>query len=92
MTATDSMAMRAFSRRYQLNDTVSRLGLLPVRPHSGGTPPVVPMRASTEREISFGPFRLLPNQRLLTKAGIEVRVGSRALDILISLLEHPASH
>ena len=30
-----------------------------------------------------------PNQRLLTKAGREVRVGSRALDILISLLEHP---
>jgi hypothetical protein len=29
----------------------------------------VPMRAATEREISFGPFRLLPNQRLLTKAG-----------------------
>ena len=89
MTATNSMATRARGRRYQLNDTVSRLDLLPVRPHSGGTPAVVPMRAATEREISFGPFRLLPNQRLLTKAGREVRVGSRALDILIALLEHP---
>ena len=49
----------------------------------------VPMRAATEREISFGPFRLHPNQRLLTKAGREVRVGSRALDILISLLDTP---
>jgi DNA-binding winged helix-turn-helix (wHTH) protein len=81
--------MRARGRRYQLNDTVSRLDLLPVRPHSGGTQAVVLMRASTEREISFGPFRLLTNQRLLTKAGRELRVGSRALDILIALLEHP---
>lgn len=90
MTATNSTATRACGHRYQLNDTVSRLDLLPVRPHSGGTPAVVPMRAATEREISFGPFRLLPNQRLLTKAGREVRVGSRALDILIALLEHPS--
>jgi hypothetical protein len=63
MTATNSMSMRARGRRYQLNDTVSRLDLLPVRPHSGGTQAVVLMRASTEREISFGPFRLLTNQR-----------------------------
>jgi DNA-binding winged helix-turn-helix (wHTH) protein len=90
MTATNSTATRARGHRYQLNDTVSRWDLLPVRPHSGGTPAVVPMRAATEREISFGPFRLLPNQRLLTKAGREVRVGSRALDILIALLEHPS--
>jgi DNA-binding winged helix-turn-helix (wHTH) protein len=88
MTATNFMATRARGG-YQLNDTVSRLGLLPVRPHSGGTPPVARMRASTELEISFGAFRLLPNRRLLTKAGREVRVGSRALDILIALLEHP---
>jgi DNA-binding winged helix-turn-helix (wHTH) protein len=89
MTATDSMAIRAFGRRHQLNDTVSRLDLFPVSPHAGGTQATVPMRASTEREISFGPFCLLPNQRLLTKAGKEVRVGSRVLDILIALLEHP---
>jgi DNA-binding winged helix-turn-helix (wHTH) protein len=89
MTATNSMSMRARSHNYQLNDTVSRLDLLPVRPHSGGTQAVVSMRASTEREIWFGPFRLLTNQRLLTKAGRELRVGSRALDILIALLEHP---
>ena len=60
MTATNSMEMSACSRRYQLNDSVSRRDLLPVRSHSGGTPAVVRMRASTEREISFGPFRLLP--------------------------------
>jgi len=85
MTATNSMAFRAFSHRFQLDDTASRLNLLPLRPNANGTP----RRASSEREISFGPFRLLPHQRLLTKAGREVRVGSRVLDILISLLEHP---
>jgi DNA-binding winged helix-turn-helix (wHTH) protein len=87
MTATDSLAMRASGRRYQLNDTVTRLHSLPRRPHAGGTHTVAPMRATAEREISFGPFRLHPNQRLLTKAGREVRLGSRALDILITLLE-----
>ena len=61
------------------------MNLLPLRPNANGTP----RRASSEREISFGPFRLLPHQRLLTKAGTEARVGSRALDILIALLERP---
>ena len=89
MTATDSMAIRACSRRSQLNDTISPLDLLPMGRHAGETQVVEPMRASTEREISFGPFRLFPYQRLLTKAGKEVRVGSWALDILITLLEHP---
>ena len=44
---------------------------------------------SAEPAISFGPFRLLPAQRLLLKAGNPVRVGSRALDILIALVERP---
>jgi predicted ATPase/DNA-binding winged helix-turn-helix (wHTH) protein len=42
-----------------------------------------------ERAISFGPFRLLPTQRLLLEAGKPVRLGSRALDILIALVERP---
>ena len=33
------------------------------------------------RAISFGPFRLLPTQRLLQEWGKPVRLGSRALDI-----------
>jgi hypothetical protein len=37
--------------------------------------------------ISFGPFRLLPTERLLEKEGIPVHVGGRALDILIFLVE-----
>lgn len=44
--------------------------------------------ATIERAISFGPFRLLPAQRLLLEADKPVRVGSRALDILIALVEH----
>ena len=40
-----------------------------------------------ERVISFGPFRLLPKQRLLLEGDRPVRLGSRALDILIALAE-----
>ena len=45
--------------------------------------------ASAERTISFGPFVLFPKQWLLLKADKSIRLGSRALDILITLLEHP---
>src|SRR5260221_3856644 len=37
--------------------------------------------------ILFGPFRLLPAQRLLLHADKPVRLGSRALDVLIVLVE-----
>src|SRR5262245_33030178 len=37
--------------------------------------------------FSFGPFRLSRTQRLLTKRGKPVRIGSRAFDILLVLLE-----
>ena len=39
--------------------------------------------------IAFGPFHLLPARRLLLQAGRPVRLGSRALEILIALVEHP---
>ena len=42
-----------------------------------------------EPVISFGPFRLLPSQRLLLEGDKQVRLGSRALDILIALIEKP---
>jgi DNA-binding response OmpR family regulator len=45
------------------------------------------IRASTGRAISFGPFRLLPAQRLLLYANKAVPLGSRALDILVALAE-----
>ena len=38
--------------------------------------------------ISFGPFRLLAGQRLLLEGDRRVRLGSRAFDILIALVEH----
>jgi predicted ATPase len=42
-----------------------------------------------ERAISFGPFRLLSARRLLLEGDRPVRLGSRALDMLIALVEHP---
>src|SRR5438067_13852519 len=39
--------------------------------------------------ISFGPFRLLPAQRLLLEGDQPVRLGSRAFDILATLPERP---
>jgi len=39
------------------------------------------------RAISFDPFSLLPEQRLLLEGDREVRLGSRALDILVFLVE-----
>src|SRR5258708_36447586 len=40
--------------------------------------------------ICFGPFRLSITERLLEKGGELVQLGSRALDILIALVERPA--
>src|SRR3982075_2227284 len=40
--------------------------------------------------ICFGPFRLSTTERVLEKEGIPVRLGSRALDILVALVERPA--
>jgi predicted ATPase/DNA-binding winged helix-turn-helix (wHTH) protein len=40
-------------------------------------------------EIKFGPFRLSPRERLLTKDGVPVSIGGRPLDILITLIKRP---
>ena len=40
--------------------------------------------------IYFGPFRLSVTERVLEKEGVRVRLGSRALDILIALVERSA--
>jgi len=40
-------------------------------------------------EVSFGLFRLFPTQFLLLEGDKAVRLGSRALEILIVLLERP---
>jgi DNA-binding winged helix-turn-helix (wHTH) protein len=41
--------------------------------------------------ICFGPFRLSVTERVLEKEGVRVRLGSRALDILIALVERPGA-
>jgi DNA-binding winged helix-turn-helix (wHTH) protein len=38
--------------------------------------------------LSFGPFRLSPTRRVLTRDGKPVRLGSRALDLLIALVDN----
>lgn len=40
-----------------------------------------------DHQISFGPFRLHPTARLLEREGIQVKLGDRALDVLIVLIE-----
>jgi DNA-binding winged helix-turn-helix (wHTH) protein len=47
-----------------------------------------PARGYAEDAFLFGSFRLLPRQRLLSSGDEPVRLGSRALDILIALVEH----
>lgn len=44
------------------------------------------LRAQSRDVISFGPFSLVANERLLTRAGEPVDLGARALDILLILV------
>jgi predicted ATPase/DNA-binding winged helix-turn-helix (wHTH) protein len=45
--------------------------------------------AQTGDVISFGPFRLVRSERLLTREGAPVEMGARSLDILVTLLSSP---
>src|SRR5262249_29947835 len=47
---------------------------------------MVPTVAPSRDVLSFGPFRLAPGERLLTREGAPVELGARALDILIALV------
>ena len=50
----------------------------------------MPVSAGRPREgFSFGPYNLLVRERLLTKDGVPVELGARALDILIALISQP---
>jgi len=44
-------------------------------------------RSAHNDVITFGPFRLLEKERRLERNGIDVKLGSRALEILIALAE-----
>ena len=61
------------------------------RVQSPDTDPLKPSKPAgvTTREVSFGPFRLLPAQRLLLEGDKPVPLGSRAMHILMVLLERP---
>jgi EAL domain-containing protein (putative c-di-GMP-specific phosphodiesterase class I)/DNA-binding winged helix-turn-helix (wHTH) protein len=50
---------------------------------------VVGRKGDTKDVMSFGPFRLDRAQRLLLEGNKPIHIGSRALDILILLLEKP---
>jgi predicted ATPase/DNA-binding winged helix-turn-helix (wHTH) protein len=43
--------------------------------------------AGSQAGVSFGPFRLFAGKRLLEKNGIPIALGSRAMDVLIVLVE-----
>ena len=43
----------------------------------------------TKAAVSFGPFDLVPGERLLTKDGVPLELSARALDILIALVSRP---
>jgi predicted ATPase/DNA-binding winged helix-turn-helix (wHTH) protein len=45
------------------------------------------MEDSSGRSVSFGPFRLYPEARLIEKEGLRLTLGSRALDVLIVLVD-----
>jgi len=58
----------------------------------GGSPRTLEQRGGppSQRETiaSFGPFRLRTTERVLEKHGRPLKIGSRALDILITLVQH----
>src|SRR5258707_2107280 len=45
-------------------------------------------RLVNEESFAFGAFRLIPAQRMLLEDGKPLRLGRRALDILVSLVEN----
>ncbi|WP_397458439.1 winged helix-turn-helix domain-containing protein [Pseudomonas asplenii] len=46
------------------------------------------MTLSLEQAVRFGPYRTYPGQRLILEADRPLRLGRRAMDILLILLEH----
>ncbi len=51
-------------------------------------PPTGQAETVSDFSLSFGPFRLSPTRRVLARDGKPVRLGSRALDLLIALVEN----
>ena len=47
------------------------------------------MSRNREPAVQFGPYRVFPDQRLIVENDRPLRLGRRAMDILLVLLEHP---
>src|SRR5579872_3566745 len=45
--------------------------------------------ATTGETLSFGPFSLVASERLLTRNGVEVELGGRAMELLLRLVSRP---
>ena len=63
-------------------------GAGPSRSGARGAAPPEAARPPAARAISFGPYLLRANLRLLERDGVAVRLGDRAFDILYVLTEH----
>src|SRR5262249_2775527 len=59
-----------------------------IRPSSSGTKVPAPSDGSA---VAFGPFRLYPERGLLFEGEKPLQLGSRALDLLSVLVEHPGA-
>ena len=57
--------------------------------HRNASKPANGLNSLVKSAVCFGSFKLLPSQHLLLEGGRPVRLGSRALDILIALVERP---
>jgi len=95
MTRTPSIAghqVRPFDRRLS---SVVRLAASANGPQTGGVAGTIEASGRvgdpTEAEFSFGRFQLSPARRLLLEDGRPIRIGSRALDLLIALVERPGA-
>ncbi|HCN46044.1 MAG TPA: hypothetical protein DIT18_10640, partial [Pseudomonas sp.] len=47
------------------------------------------MSRHREQAVQFGPYRVFPGQRLIAENDRPLRLGRRAMDILLALLERP---
>jgi DNA-binding winged helix-turn-helix (wHTH) protein len=78
LQATRTKASLGITRSGRLLDDPYNFFSRSGEPNTDGVPP---------NKLSFGPFRLLPTQFLLLEGDKPVPLGSRALEILIALLE-----
>src|SRR6266566_1818184 len=86
-----SSNLERFARLYSLRGTRGSISAMRAVQRPDAARPLFEKRTepagATPTEVSFGPFRLLRTQFLLLEGDKPVPLGSRALEILIALLE-----